>query len=124
MVDRKTQPTMRPPKTPGGSWRFHWVRDQDQLEVWEWKYGSWWRPGVDAALSPEEAAEWGWTYEAPAIPPGEGALDALRNLLRDVEGEHAGRAAYGMEITDPGHPWHLRVIEAREAIARAEGRVA
>lgn len=50
----------------------------------------------------------------------EATLVAFEELLSRVEGEVCGRAAYGYEITDPNHPWHEDVMNARAAVARAK----
>lgn len=46
-------------------------------------------------------------------------LAAFEALLATVEGQVCGRNAYGYEITDPEHPWHDDVMNAREAIKEA-----
>jgi hypothetical protein len=48
------------------------------------------------------------------------AATALSNLLSRVESEVCDPAAYGFRIEDPEHPWHRDVMEARDALYKAE----
>jgi hypothetical protein len=75
------------------------------------------RERVATFASDKVAKEWG-----PLFAAAPKLLTELELLLADVEGEHAGEAAYGIPITDPEHPWHERVMRARAAIAKAKGQ--
>jgi hypothetical protein len=59
---------MSPPKSERHH-RYHWIRERNRIECWEWAHSAWWLPGCDESRSPEEAAEWGWHYIQPAYPP-------------------------------------------------------
>lgn len=61
----------------------------------------------------------------PGAPPARSAnaLGALRALLADVEASVACSQAYGMPVSNPDHPFHRSVTQARRVVRGETARL-
>jgi hypothetical protein len=67
----------------------------------------------ETTLKAEPSVNRGSTMES-------GALDILRDTLTDIRNMVGGKSAYGMNLTDPDHPWHETASRLERAIGKAE----
>lgn len=111
-----------PPEELRGQDGWHWIADDQGLEVSQWiaDADAWWY--IDYFKSPEKMTGWGFSYFCPVPTPDQiSAQDAeiarLRAFLADIRDQHIGDQPAALNL--PEVDWARRCHGYLRQMARA-----